>query len=57
MDTTEYKKRKRKRRRKSKNKQNQQAPVNNGIPFKWEYAFESLTERGSKFRKNPPEYE
>lgn len=56
MNTPEYKKRKRKRRNK-KQKQNQQAPVNNGIPFKWEYAFESLTERGSKFRRNYPEYD
>jgi len=56
MDKTEYKKRKRHRKRKNK-KQKQQAPVNNGLDFKWEYAFESLTERGSKFRRIYPDYD
>lgn len=48
----------RKRQRKRKNKQQkQQTPTNNGVDFKWEHAFESLTEVGSVFRRNPPEYE
>lgn len=49
---------KRKRHRKRKNKkQKQQTPTNNGVDFKWEYAFESITERGTKFRRNYPEYD
>lgn len=47
---------KRKRRRKNK-KQKQQTPANNGVDFKWEYAFESITERGTKFRRNYPDYD
>lgn len=49
---------KRKRHRKRKNKQQkQQTPTNNGADFKWEHAFESLTERGSNFRRNLPDYD
>lgn len=41
----------RKNKRKQKNNQEQ------NVPFKWEYAWESLTERGSKFRRNMPDYD
>lgn len=50
----ETNKRKRNRKRKNKNKQN--APKDSNA-FVWEYAFESITERGTKFRRNYPEYD
>ena len=53
MDTTEQKKRRKKHRKRTKKKER---PVENGL-FVWEYAFESLTERGSAFRRNYPEYD
>lgn len=56
MNTTQQKKRKRHRKRNNK-KQKQQTPTNNGVDFKWEYAFESLTERDTRFKKNHPEYD
>ena len=45
---------KRKRKRKSKNK-NKRIEYSNA--FVWEYAFESITEGRTKFRRNMPEYE
>ena len=45
---------KNKRRRKRKNK-NKRIEYNNAFVF--EYAFESITERGSKFKRNMPEDE
>lgn len=50
----ENNKRRRQRRRKNKNKQN---AVKDGNAFVWEYAHESLTERGTKFKRNYPEYD
>lgn len=52
----ENNKRRRQRRRKNK-QQKQQTPTNNGVDFKWEYAHESITERGTKFKRNYPEYD
>lgn len=48
--------------RRNKNKQDQdwkeEVISEEVVPeFRWEYAFESLTEVGSVFRKNHPEYE
>lgn len=48
--------------RRNKDKQNQEwqeedVHEETSPPFRWEYAFESLTEVGSVFRRNPPEYE
>lgn len=55
--TDKINKKRRKSKRKQKNKKGQNTPLEQNIPFKWEYAWESITERGSKFLRNMPEYD